>query len=321
MLRSSSVRALSSALAVMSLLAAYPGMAGAGQDTSAERAAAAEPGNAAAFKIGELTAVALRDGELEFPNDNQVFGVGRTPGDVAALLESAGVAADKLRLDVHPLLVKTPDRVLLFDTGAGSNFGPTAGHLAASLAAARVEPQDVTDVFISHVHGDHVGGLVTGDGKPAFPNAVIHVAKPDWEYLSGMSVEKARNNGIEQHAVLVAAMEPKIDAFAPGAELVPGIVQAVDVKGHSPGHSAYRITSGQHSLLYVGDTVHHHVVSVQKPDWPNGFDGDPKTAAASRAALIAESAASGERIYAVHFPFPGIGRFAKQGEGYAWAAE
>jgi glyoxylase-like metal-dependent hydrolase (beta-lactamase superfamily II) len=118
---------------------------------------------------------------------------------------------------------------------------------------------------------------VNGEGKPAFPNAAIHLSAPEWEYLSGMTAEKARSNGIEHHSALAAAVEPKIDAFAPGAALVPGTVEAVEVKGHTPGHSAYRITSGGESLLYVGDSMHHYVVPVQKPDWTNGFDGDVAT--------------------------------------------
>ncbi len=107
----------------------------------------------------------------------------------------------------------------------------------------------------------------------------------------------------------------------PDAELIPGVVKAVDIKGHTPGHSGYLITSGADSLLYVGDSMHHFVVSVQKPEWTIAFDGDAPTARKSRAELIAASAANGQRIYAVHFPFPGIGKFEKQGEGFVWVGE
>src|SRR5690606_25681542 len=120
------------------------------------------------FTIGALSAVALRDGALELPNDNKVFGVGHTPEEVAALLRSAGAPADKLHLSIQPLLVKTRDRVLLFDAGAGANFGPSAGKLRASLETAGVAPETVTDIFISHVHGDHVGGLIDAQGASVF---------------------------------------------------------------------------------------------------------------------------------------------------------
>ena len=264
------------------------------------------------FMVGDLSAMALSDGSIELPNDNKVFGVGHTPEEVAAVLSAAGQPTDKLQLTIHPLLVKATDRVLLFDTGAGSIFGPGAGQLSTSLAAAGVDPASVTDIFISHAHGDHIGGLVNAQGALAFPNAAIHISKPEWTSLSG---------GRAELAALVAAITPKVDAFAPGSEIVPGIVKAVEIKGHTPGHSGYMITSGQNSLLYVGDSMHHFVVSVQKPEWTCGFDGDAKTAAASRAALLTKLAADGQRMYAVHFPFPGLGKIEKKGDALAWAAE
>ena len=277
----------------------------------AEAPPAPKSENVYAFKIGELSAMALLDGSIELPNDNKVFGVGRTPEEVAAVLSANGLPTDKLQLTIHPLLVKSADRVLLFDTGAGANFGPGAGKLAASLAEAGVDPQSVTDIFISHSHGDHVGGLVNAEGKLAFPNATIHISKPEWSHMSGQ----------DQYKPVVPTLKDKVDAFAPGAELVPGVVKAVEIKGHTPGHSGYQIMSGADTLLYVGDAVHHYIVSVQKPEWTIAFDGDAATAEASRAALIAQSAKSGQRIYAVHFPFPGLGKFESRDHGEVWVAE
>jgi glyoxylase-like metal-dependent hydrolase (beta-lactamase superfamily II) len=297
------------------VIAVFATLAGCSKTADEPAPAAAVPPAAkqdsGAFKIGELSALALRDGDLELPNDNKVFGVGRTPADVAAVLSAAGQPTDKLKLDIHPLLVKAADRVLLFDTGAGNNFGPGAGKLSGSLAEAGIDPQSVTDIFISHSHGDHVGGLVNAEGKLVFPNATIHLSKPEWTYMSGL----------DHYKPIVPVLTPKIDAFAPGAELVPGVVTAVEIKGHTPGHSGYRITSGSDSLLYVGDSMHHYIVSVQKPEWTIAFDGDAATASASRAALISQLATSGERVYAVHFPFPGLGKMEKRGDGFVWVAE
>jgi glyoxylase-like metal-dependent hydrolase (beta-lactamase superfamily II) len=287
----------------------------------AEAAPAPAPANVKAFTIGELSAFALRDGGMEVPNDNKVFGVGRTPEEVAAVLGAAGLPTDKLALTIQPLLVKAKDRVLLFDTGAATNFGPGSGKLLGSFTEAGIDPQSVTDVFISHVHGDHVGGVVNAEGKLAFPNATIHLSKPEWTFLSGLKDEQAKGMGLGNHAAIVEAMKPKVDAFAPDAELVPGTVKAVEIKGHTPGHSGYLITSGAGSLLYVGDSMHHYIVSVQKPEWTIAFDGDSAVASKSRAELIASSAANGQRIYAVHFPFPGIGKFERQGDGIVWVGE
>ena len=330
MLRSSNIRVLSfTAIVAATLLAACskttdappPTAAAAAPAPAAEPAPAPKPENAPAFKIGEFSAVALRDGALEFPNDNKVFGVGRTPEEVAALLSAAGLPTDKLQLGLEPLLVKTGDRVMLFDTGAGSNFGPGSGKLAVSFAESGVDQQTVTDIFISHVHGDHVGGLLNPVGELVFPNAKIHLSKPEWAFLSGLTDEQAKSIGLDGHTALVAAIKSKVAAFAPGAELVPGVVKAVEFKGHTPGHSGYRITSGTESLLYIGDTMHHSIISVQKPDWPMNFDADQAAGAKTRVALIAQSEANGQRIYAVHFPFPGLGKFEKRGDGAVWVAE
>jgi glyoxylase-like metal-dependent hydrolase (beta-lactamase superfamily II) len=278
----------------------------------------AQPRDSHEFRIGELAAWAVRDGALEFPNDQKIFGLGKTPDEVNALLTAANLPTEKLQLGLAPLVVKTADKVLLFDTGAAANFGPGNGLLQASLKDAGIDPASVTDIFISHVHGDHVGGLVDAQGALAFPNAAIHISKAEWQFLTTMKPDLAKMIGLGTRDALVAAMKPKVDAFAPNAELVKGVVKAVDVKGHTPGHSAYRITSGQDSALYIGDSMHHFVISVQKPDWPMEFDADQKTGAASRVALVDELAKSGELVYAVHFPFPGIGRIEKQGDATKW---
>lgn len=273
------------------------------------------------FSIGAMTGIALRDGGLELPNDNKVFGVGRTPAEVAEVLAAAGLPSDKLALSVQPLLVKVGGRVMLFDTGAGGNMGEGAGKLGAALEEAGIRPESVTDIFISHLHGDHVGGIIDAAGNPVFTNAAVRMSEPEWATLRGLNEKSAANYGLSRHKELVLAIEPAIATFKPGAEVLPGIVRAVEVKGHTPGHSAYRIGSGANSLLYIGDSAHHHLVSVQKPEWTVAFDSDAKAGAASRASLLSDVAASGQRIYAVHFPFPGLGRIEKRGEGFVWVAE
>jgi glyoxylase-like metal-dependent hydrolase (beta-lactamase superfamily II) len=270
--------------------------------------------------LGQVSALSLLDGAISVPNDNKVFGVGRTPAEVAAVLTEAGLPTDRLELSLQPLLVQTADRVLLFDAGAGTNMGPSAGKLSASLATAGIAPATITDIFISHSHGDHVGGLVDAAGALAYPNATIHIAAAEWDFLKGMTAENAAAAGIGNHAALIAAITPKVAPFAPDAEIVPGAVKAVDIKGHTPGHCGYLITSGKTSLLYLGDTVHHFVVSVRKPDWTIAFDRDAPTAQASRKALLARSAASGQLIYAYHFPFPGVGKVTGNERAFSWAA-
>lgn len=273
------------------------------------------------FALGSMTGIALRDGGLQLPNDNKVFGVGRTPDEVAEVLGAAGLPTDSLSLSVQPLLVKVGGRIMLFDTGAGDAMGEGAGRLMASLAEAGVAPESITDVFISHLHADHVGGLKDAAGNPAFRNAAIRISAPEWDTLRGLDARSAAAFGLPQFKEVAMAIGNDAAPFQPGAEVLPGMVRAVEIKGHTPGHSAFRIGNGPNSLLYIGDALHHHVVSVQKPEWTIAFDADGKTGAASRATLLAQLAENGQRIYSVHFPFPGLGKIEKRGEGYVWVAE
>jgi glyoxylase-like metal-dependent hydrolase (beta-lactamase superfamily II) len=273
------------------------------------------------FKIGAYTAISLDDGGIQEPNDGRSFVVGQPIAEVAKVLKSGGASAEHFDFDIHPLLVRTGKQVLLFDTGAGAGFGPIAGKLLKSMAASGIDPSTVTDIYISHAHGDHIGGLLTPSGALAFPNASIHMSAPEWKWLSAMKPEDAKNVGLPDAASLVTTVKPKVVPFEPGATLLPGVVKAVEIKGHTPGHSAYEIGSGADSVLYIGDAMHSYVVSVQRPMWKVSFDSDPETGAASRAALVKRAAATGQRIFAVHFPFPGIGKIVKQNDNYVWVPE
>ena len=293
--------------------------------TMAFGAASADPPPATAqyrvFAIGSLYAVALKDGSLQEANDGKSFIVGQPSSEVAKILKHGGAAADYFDFSIQPLLVRSGSRVLLFDTGAGSNFGLIAGALLKSMQAANIDPASVTDIFISHVHGDHSGGLITSAGRLTYPNATIHMSASEWAYLSGMSADLAAKMGLEHVDKMAQTLKPKVVAFAPNAELIPGLVKAVEIKGHTPGHSGYLIISGSESLLYIGDSLHSYVASVREPQWHTAFDADPTTAANSRVALVESLAASGQRVYAVHFPFPGVGKIVKQHGGYTWVPE
>lgn len=284
----------------------------------AERAPAADAAAAPAtspdvhaFKVGQLDLMALRDGGMTgVPNDNKVLGVGQTPEAVAAVLTANDLPGDSFDLSIQPLLVRDGQRVVLIDAGAGASMGPTAGKLPASLRAAGLLPDQITDVLISHGHGDHLSGLVTGSGQLTFPNATIRMAAAEWAALQAQ----------DQLDALVTAITPKVQTFQPGATVTPSIT-AVAIEGHTPGHMGYQIASGQDRLLYIGDTMHHHVVSVQRPDWRIAFDGMPPLATASRQALLERAASENLRLYAVHFPYPGIGRIQRRDDGFAWVPE
>jgi glyoxylase-like metal-dependent hydrolase (beta-lactamase superfamily II) len=272
--------------------------------TAAFAADVPRPPAAKAFQIGALQAWTLRDADFAIANDGKTFGVDAGAVEVGKVLASNGLATTTVPVDIDGLLVKTGDRLVLLDTG----YGPgAANQLVASLKLAGFEPGQVTDILITHSHGDHVLGMTTAAKALTFPNATVHMSTKEWAWMKSQA----------QNADLVAAIGPKVKTFEPGSVVAPGI-KAVELDGHTPGHSGYEVRSGSARLLDVGDLVHSSVVSLAKPDWAMGFDSDKDLGKTTRRAELTALAKSGELVFAPHFPFPGVGRIAVVGDGFVW---
>ncbi|MDB5458499.1 MAG: hypothetical protein JWO72_240 [Caulobacteraceae bacterium] len=272
----------------------------------AQSAAAQAPAAAAAqhFRLGAFELTALRDANFSPPNDAKIFGLNAGAAAVAQVLAEAGAPTDSIAMSIDALLVKTPGHLVLLDTG----LGPAAhGVLVASLAQAGVTPAEVTDILITHSHGDHVGGLVGADGKPAFPKATIRMSVKEWAWMQSQARSKD----------LVLAISPQVKTFEPGQPVLPGITP-IAIDGHTPGHVGYEIVSQGRKLTDIGDTAHSAIVSLERPDWTMGFDNDKTVGAASRRATLTRLARDHELVFAPHFPFPGIGRIEAAKDGFNW---
>jgi glyoxylase-like metal-dependent hydrolase (beta-lactamase superfamily II) len=255
------------------------------------------------LRLGNLDLTVLHDSEIVIPNDGKTFGIGAKPGEVTAVLRDAAAPTTKITLSVNVLMVRTGGHVALLDTGIGA---ANHGALLASLKLTGVTPDGVTDVLITHSHGDHVGGLLDANGGLAFPKAKIHMAGAEWDWLKSQGP-----------ANLVAAITAHVTTFAPGATVVPGI-RSRALEGHTPGHVAYEISSGEARLLDIGDLAHSSIVSLAKPQWTMGFDNDQSVARATRVKTLAALASSHELIYTPHFPYPGLGHIVAAGAGFKW---
>ena len=269
--------------------------------------------------LGDFEITALSDGTVDLPVDKLLTHTtaGRVDRALARSFEKS-----PLETSVNAYLVNTGSRLILIDTGAAKLFGPTLGRLAANLKAAGYEPGQVDDIYITHMHPDHVGGLLA-DGKIAFPNAIVHASKSDADYwLSQANLDKApaASKGFFEGAM--ASLQPYIKAghfvtFDGNTQLAPGI-RAVAMPGHTPGHTAYMIESQGQKLLVWGDVVHVAAVQFADPAVTIAFDSDAKTAAIERKQTYAEVARQGYLIAGAHLPFPGLGHVRTQGQAYAW---
>jgi glyoxylase-like metal-dependent hydrolase (beta-lactamase superfamily II) len=269
--------------------------------------------------LGDIEITALNDGTLDLQPKQLLTNT--TQQEVGKLL-GKGFQKDVVQTSVDGYLVNTGSKLVLVDTGAGSLFGPTLGSLVANLKAAGYQPEQVDEIYITHMHGDHVGGLVA-DGKLVFPNAIVRADQHDADFwLSKENLDKApeKMKGFFQGAQ--ASLNPYVAAgkfkpFDGEAELVPG-VRAIAARGHTPGHSIYAVESKGQKLVLWGDLMHVAAVQFQQPQVTIAFDTDSKSAAIQRKKAYAEAAKEGYLVAAAHLPFPGIGHIRAEGRGYVW---
>jgi glyoxylase-like metal-dependent hydrolase (beta-lactamase superfamily II) len=230
--------------------------------------------------------------------------------------------ANPLETSVNGYLVNTGEKLVLIDTGAAGLFGPTLGNLVANLKAAGYQPEQVDEIFITHMHADHVGGLMAGD-KLAFPNAVVRAEKGDADFwLSEANLDKAAEGDKGFFKGAMASVNPYVKAgkfkvFEGNTHLVVGI-KAIVTHGHTPGHSIYAVESKGQKLVLWGDLMHVAAVQFDNPAVTIKFDTDSKTAAAQRKMAYADAAKQGYLVASAHIPFPGIGHLRAAGSSYTW---
>ena len=269
--------------------------------------------------LGDFEITALNDGTVDLPMDKLL--AGGKKGEVAKAFDKVYLKAP-IETSVNAYLVNTGSKLVLIDTGAAGLFGPTLGKLLANLKAAGYTPDQVDEIYITHLHPDHVGGLLT-DGKIAFPNAIVRMDKHDADYwLSAQNLEKAPADGKGFFQGAQASVKPYADAgrikpFEGETELVPGI-RAVATPGHTPGHSFYVVESKGQKLVVWGDVMHAAAVQFPDPSITIAFDTDSKLAGPVRKKAFADAAKAGYWVAIAHVAFPGIGHLRAEGKGYRW---
>lgn len=271
--------------------------------------------------LGDFEVTALSDGTVQLPMLKLLTNT--SPQTVAAALKK-GFLKEMVETSVNAYLIHTGAKLVLIDTGAAGLFGPTLGNVLNNLKAAGYSPEQVDEVYITHMHPDHVGGLMAQSNR-AFPNATLRIDKLDTDYWlseANLAAAPEGTKGFFQGAM--ASVNPyvaagKLKTFSGKTELVPGIT-AHPAYGHTPGHTVYTVESKGEKLMLWGDLMHVAAVQFDKPSVTIQFDTNSKAAMAARQKAYADAAKGGYLVGVTHVSFPGLGhlRTAPGGKGYTW---
>jgi glyoxylase-like metal-dependent hydrolase (beta-lactamase superfamily II) len=274
------------------------------------------------FKLGAFEVTAVADGPLSLGDLQDNIFTGVSKADFTKILNENYLPSDAVEMDQNVLVVNTGDRLVLIDTGDGGSkmFGPKSGRLLANLKAAGIDPKDIDVVALTHAHPDHCWALMAADGTPNFPNAQIALSQADFDFwtdegkaamgdMMKIMIDGTRRNLVPNRDRMIFVKD--------GQEVAPG-VRAMAAPGHTVGHMAFVIASGGKTLVNTGDVAHHHIISTQQPRAAFSYDTDGAQGVASRLKVFDMLATDRIPLVSYHFPWPGLGYVAKQGDGYRY---
>jgi glyoxylase-like metal-dependent hydrolase (beta-lactamase superfamily II) len=287
----------------------------------AATAAGSGPGQAPGFyryKVGDIEATAINDG-VWLRTLDPGFVKNAPVEEVKKAQEQAFLPTDVTPIPFTTTVLKTGGKLVLIDTGNGNMGAPTSGTWMANFKAAGFDPAQVNTVIISHFHGDHINGLRLKDGTAVFPNAEVMVSAPEWGYWMDDGKMAQAPDGLKpnfQNARRVFGPIAKdVKQYEYGKEIAPGVT-SVAAPGHTPGHTAYVVSSGSGKVILMSDTTNHPALFVHHPDWQAVFDMDGGQATETRKKLLDMAAAERTRVAFYHAPFPANGYITKSGSGY-----
>lgn len=276
----------------------------------------------AQIKLGTATLTTVSDGHLTLPGEF-IF-VSMPKQELMPLLDMYDLSAESIRPECNLALYRDGTNTVLFDTGAGPDFMPSAGKVIDSLASLDLVPDDITHVLLTHAHPDHIWGLLDEFDDPLFFNATYMMGRSEWDYW--WNPETVDTIGEARASFAVGAkrrmevIEDAVIFFDDGDEVLPGI-QAVSSPGHTPGHMCFELRYGTAAALIVGDAIGNHHVAFHRPDWLSGADQDAEQAVATRLRLFDRIKADDLQIVGFHLPQGGVGRVEPADTGYRFVPE
>jgi glyoxylase-like metal-dependent hydrolase (beta-lactamase superfamily II) len=270
------------------------------------------------FKIGDIEVTAITDG-VWMPDVGPNFFRNFSVDEAKKALSDQFQRTDKLVVPITALMVNNGSKLTLIDACTGGMFTPTSANFMNNLTAAGFDPKQVDTIIVSHFHGDHINGIRPKDGQLVFPNAEIKVPEPEWAHWMddgkmASTPEAARGNFNNSRRVF-GPNAKDITRFEPGKEVETGIT-SIAAPGHTPGHCAFAISSGNQTMMTIVDATNIPHLFVRHPEWQVSFDMDGAMAVETRKRLLDRAAADKMLVAGYHWPFPSAGHITKEGSGY-----
>jgi len=286
-----------------------------------------QPAGIYRFSVGTFTCMVVNDveGSAAFPA--RAYGVNVSAEQMEQALSLHGYPGKELPFQLSVLFIDTGERKILVDTGNGvtpeeANGQWASGIIRHNLQAAGIDPTTIDTILISHVHDDHVGGILDEHGQLAFPNAHYVLSQTSRDYWFSSPLLEKLPQHIQQQMIpamrdVLTRVESRLIFAEPGQEILPGIT-ALDAPGHMPGHFAFVIASQGEQLLLVNDALVHHLISVEHPDWHFLMDTNPEQAVQTRRLLLSRAGDTGALVFGCHFNWPGLGHIRQQDGHWVW---
>ena len=269
------------------------------------------------FQLGEAVLTVVSDGHLEIPASG--LGVNADPEEVKAFLESYFLSTETNYSHTNHLVIELGEAKVLVDVGSGNRFLPTAGRLMDNLDAAGIDAGEITHVVITHAHPDHVWGIRDDFDEAILPDAQFFIGGTERDFWLQDGLVNTVSTDMQQF-VVGAVNSLNVDGaewtvVGDEAEIAPGI-RVIDTPGHTMGHMSVVVESGGKQLIALGDSMNHAWMSTVRPEWVSNFDMDGEQTVATRKRLLDMAATDRMAVLGYHFPFPGVGHIAREGDAY-----
>lgn len=277
------------------------------------------------FTIGKCRVSILRD--LIMPYTSDSFFLNVDPAELDKALKRYNIEPTNMPSPFLIPFLQYDDKKVLIDTGigyadkpvmVGNNPFEKKGQLLNLLKKEGVNPEDITDVIITHFHPDHIGGNFNEKKELNFPNAKFHAPQEEWDFWhSSASADQSPFFKFFITDQVTPLKDKDLQLFSGDLkEVLPGIT-AIQAHGHTPGHIALHINFDNEHLLHVSDAF-LHPLHIENLNWQTRYDMDHEEARRSREKLLGFASRENMPLHVFHFDFPGLGSVEKKGNSWKW---